>query len=161
MLTTTHNLKGFEELVKDWNYCHSVDIYTDYLPNILKADIGGVLDHELPNKERIGCVLASIVSAFEMFKKMAGYLDCPEVKANKAYKHLLTDIKELFENDIENDVFTSLFVWIDEGLKVHSVPSREYALKQTTHFEAFFAILKDCFDLAEQVADNEREVTNA
>ncbi len=158
MITNPHTLEGFEKTLNDWMFDSSPEVYTVYLPNILKADIGGVLDHELPDKTHIGNVLSTMHYTFKGLRNMNCYNGCETVMANKTYKHLLQDIKELLDSDIETTVMHSMWAWIDDAIEVKA--QREYAIRVTRDFNSLIAVLSQCFKIADFYDLEEKETTN-
>ena len=159
MLAKSYTLEGFEELMEDWHDKSSDSVYLHILPGILKSDIGGVLEHELPNKQDICYGLMEVNFAFKVLKEMVSYSDCHEVKAIKIYKHLINDIIGLLENNTEDDVWDSIYLWVDETLNDQHI-DREYALRKKKCFDDLISILKQCFKISEALHKKEREATN-
>ncbi|TKC01224.1 hypothetical protein [Pedobacter cryotolerans] len=154
-----HTHDGFEELMKEWEVYSSNNLHLFILPNILKSDIGAVLDHELPGKGDICFALMEINYAITRINKMVAYLEVKEVTAIKRYKHLLNDIKELLDKNIWEEVWDSVYFWIDEELNEYKI-ERDYAQRKTDCFAALISLLEDCFKLSIELNEKEREVSS-
>ncbi|MHB1178668.1 MAG: hypothetical protein ACYCZO_10095 [Daejeonella sp.] len=136
-----NTIEDFNELLKDY-YFEFNDNTEKLLTDILKADIGGILDKTNPNPEQISLALFEITNIFRLIKALTHYANSLFVNSNPSCRYIIGLIQEINEHEIQDDVMRSFGIWIYDDNEIKAEVS--YATELSKNFQVLISFIHEC-----------------